>query len=308
LEIIVVDNGSTDGSVGYVRGRYAGVEVVELGTNRGVGAGYMAGVYRAKGDYVALLSNDMAVEPSWVDHFLDALERNHDAVAAEPKYMNYYQRNRFEDVASAGRWIDRYGNNYTRGVNEVDHGQYDSEAYVFVAVTFFLRKALLELGGFDPFYFWGYEDIDLGWRIYMHRWRIVYVPRAIIFHKSGGTTRSSPSRRLNPHLYYLVKRNRLITLWKNYSYANAVRATIVASVEYVGTAIYYSYKRNPAYSKSLLKALTFVLRNLQTVLRLRYKAQSTRRAPDSEIVKFMKPYTGDLLKLVISQSSEVKSS
>jgi len=85
----------------------------------------MAGVLVAKGKYVAILSNDMEVEENWLTPLVEALEKMPWVAAAEPKYKDFYQRNKFDNSAAAGRWIDYFGNNYTRGAGKLDLGQYD---------------------------------------------------------------------------------------------------------------------------------------------------------------------------------------
>ena len=169
----MVDNGSTDGSVEFVKRNYPSVRIIRLKRNYGTSIGYMMGILNAKGKYVAVLNNDVKVDPGWLKPLVKYLEKVPDVVAADPKFRSYFYRNKFEDSAAAGRWIDYFGNNYTRGVNEVDYKQYDRPVYIIGVLTFFKRDILIRCGGFDPYYIFGYEDIDLGWRLYLMGYKYI---------------------------------------------------------------------------------------------------------------------------------------
>ena len=303
VEIILVDNASTDGSVEFVRENYPQVRIVRLSKNTYSCGGYMAGVMAARGKYVAILSNDMEVDENWLTPLVEVLEKMPWVAAADAKYKNFYQRDRFDDTAAAGRWIDYFGNNYTRGVNEVDRGQYDKPIYIIGVITVFKRDILLKVGGFDVSYLFGYEDIDIGWRLYLAGYKVLYVPESVIYHKCGASSRIKPlARRPLSKFYYLVKRNKLISIIKNFSILNILRALLVAYFEYLLLSWYFFLTGNKVYGLAIVRAMIYSLRNARKIMAKRAVVQSLRRRSDKEIMRYMVPYSG-----VIVESLELLS-
>ncbi len=297
FEILLVDNGSTDGSVEFVTQNYPQVRILRLKFNIGVGTGFMAGVLRSRGKYVALLNNDLEVDPKWLRPLVDVLEKLPKVAAADPKYRDFYHRERFDRTVAAGRWIDYFGNNYTRGVMEVDTGQYDRPVYI-MGQTLYKRDILLKLGGFDPSYIFGYEDIDFGWRLYLAGYKAVFVPESIIYHKSGGTTTDPKEGRIKYSFYYLNKRNRLISLIKNYSIARMLISLPVTLLEYMGITVYYLAKGKPAYALGILKAIIYTIKNMKRIMVSRAMVQKLRTVSDKGVSRYMVKYSGDLLKIL----------
>jgi len=299
FEIILVDNGSTDGSVEFVQQNYPTVKIVRLSRNIYTAGGYMAGVLVAKGKYVAILNNDIEVDENWLKPLVEVLERMPWVAAADAKYRNFYQRDRFDDSAAAGRWIDYFGNNYTRGANEVDHGQYDKPVYIMGVLTIFRKDKLLEVGGFDTSFIFGYEDIDVAWRLYLAGYKVLYVPKSVIYHKSGASTRDKPqAHRPRPEFFYLSKRNRLISLIKNYGVVNMIRALLVAYFEYFLLAWYFFLTGNKVYGLEIARAMIYPIRNLKKIVIKRAIVQCLRRRSDKEIMKYMVPYSGVIAELL----------
>ena len=264
----------------------------------------MAGVLAARGKYVAMINNDMEVDENWLTPLVEALEKMPWVAAADAKYRNFYQRDKFEDTAAAGRWIDYFGNNYTRGVNEVDRGHYDKPIYVVGVITIFKKDILLKVGGFDISYLFGYEDVDVGWRLYLAGYKVLYVPKSVIYHKCGASSRAKPlARRSLPKFYYLVKRNRLISIIKNFSILNMLRALLVAYLEYFLLSWYFFLTGNKVYGLAVVGALIYPLKNAKKIMTKRVVVQSLRRRSDKEIMKYMVPYSGiivEALKLLLS--------
>lgn len=297
FEVILVDNGSDDGSVDYVQKKFRQVKIIKLKKNYGTAIGYNIGAFMAKGKYVAILNNDVEVDPEWLTPLVGILEKIPNVVAADPKFKSYYYRDRFDDSAAAGRWIDIFGNNYTRGVNEQDLEQYNKLVYIMGVLTIFKKDILIKSGGFDPLYVFGYEDIDLAWRLYLMGYKIVYVPSSIIYHKSGGTTRGR-GKKPKPGYYYLIKRNRLISIIKNYSIGNVLTALFFSLFEYILILIYFIMKKERRYSRDLFMAIINVFKNFRIILKRRYRVQSLRRVDDKYIRQYMLPYSGPIYELI----------
>src|SRR5690606_3255886 len=194
VEVIVVDNASTDGSQALLKTDYPWVKLVELPANRGFTGACNAGIRAATGDYIALLNNDTEVAPDWVAAVADTFERYPDAGSVASKMLLFDRRDTFH---TAGDYFTLDGRAGNRGVWQTDEGQYDREEYVFSACggSAVYRRAMLDdIGLLDDDFFFSGEDVDLGWRAQLAGWRCLYTPRAIVYHHlsatGGGVTAS----------------------------------------------------------------------------------------------------------------------
>jgi hypothetical protein len=302
FEVILVDNGSTDRSVEFVKRNFPSINIVRCKRNSGAAGGYNIGILHAKGKYVVILNNDVEVDLNWLSPLVELMEKFPNVGAVDPKYLDYYDRKKFDSAAAAGRFIDFAGNCFTRGADEEDTGQYDKVARVFTCCTMFRRDVLSEVGLFDPDFFYGFEDTDLSWRIMLRGYQILYVPSSRIYHKVGGTTLTkNPSCKKPRHkkgYYYLWKRNKLLLLLKNYSGKNILRAMPLAFLETLGYICYWTVKRDKQYSFETVKGTLWVLRNFNKIWAKHKFVQSLRRVNDTEIMKIMAPYSGDIIKFV----------
>lgn len=210
FEVILVDNGSTDGSQAYVRSHYPAVRLVELGHNRGFTGACNAGWEAARGAIIFLLNNDTEVDPRCLEAIVDAFNRRPRAGAVACKILLFDERNRFHTAGDYYRVDGIPGN---RGVWQEDVGQYAREEPVFSAcggAAAYRRAMLDEIGFLDDDFFFSCEDVDLAWRAQLAGWDVVYVPTAVVYHKvkaSGGSGVMSS---------YYDGRNFLYVIWKNY--------------------------------------------------------------------------------------------
>lgn len=209
FEVLLVDNGSTDGSQAYVRDCFPQVRLIELGQNKGFTGACNAGWLAAQGDIIILLNNDTAVSPTWLAELLNAFHRHPEAGIIASKMLLFDQRDRFHTAGDYYRVDGIPGN---RGVWQPDTGQYEQEEYVFGACggSSAYRRTLLEQIGFlDDDFFFSCEDVDISWRAQLAGWKVLYVPTAVVYHKlkaTGGNITSS----------YYDGRNFLYLIWKNY--------------------------------------------------------------------------------------------
>jgi GT2 family glycosyltransferase len=285
--------------VDFVRKNYPMVKVVRLRQNIFTAGGYMAGVLVARGEYVAILNNDIEVDPKWLKVLMKYMLKMPWVAAADPKFKDFFRRDLFENSAAAGRWLDYFGNNCTRGVWELDRGQYDKPAYIIGVLTLFRRDILLKVGGFDTSYLFGYDDMDIGWRLYLAGYKVLYVPEAVIYHKAGGSTRDRPgAARPRPEFYYLMKRNRVISLIKNYSLSNMFFSLFVTLLEYYLTLLYFISTREKVYGLMLVRAIWYPMRHLKKIIAKRVLVQSMRKVPDSVVRRYMVPYCGDIWRFL----------
>jgi GT2 family glycosyltransferase len=186
FETIVVDNGSSDGSGGFVRGEFQDARVVEMGRNVGFAAGNNAGARAAAGAWLAFLNNDTEAAPDW-------LERLHAAAAAHPDCALITSRIVFMDAPetldSAGDGYLRAGGAFKRGHGAPagDFGQ-PQEVFGACGAAFLIRRDVFDsLGGFEDAFFMVYEDVDLSYRARLLGHRCWYAADAIVLHAGSGT-------------------------------------------------------------------------------------------------------------------------
>ena len=215
--VIVVDNGSTDGSRKVLADEFPSVETLFFEQNYGFAEGYNRAVAEIECKYALLLNSDVAPASGWIVPLYEFMEKTPDAGACQPKLLSYNEPEMFEYAGAAGGFIDRHGFPYCRGrifaTCEKDRGQYDSVIPVDWAsgAALMVRKHLfVEAGGLDPRFFAHMEEIDLCWRIRLMGYNLYCVPSSAVFHLGGGSLPPS-----SPRKTYLNFRNNLLMLYKN---------------------------------------------------------------------------------------------
>lgn len=208
-EVILVDNGSTDGSQELLRRSYPQVRLLELKRNLGFTGACNAGFRVARGDYVILLNNDTEAHPAWLESLVDGFRRYPQAGILASKLLLFDRRDHFH---AAGDYYRLDGIPGNRGVWQRDEGQYDREEEVFGAcgaAAAYRRTMLDQIGFLDDAFYFSCEDVDIAWRAQLTGWRVIYLPRAVVYHKlkaTGGSVTGS----------YYDGRNFLYVIWKNY--------------------------------------------------------------------------------------------
>ena len=184
-EMILVDNGSTDDSISFMKEHYPDVHLVQLPSNSGFAGGTNAGIIEAKGEFILTLNNDTCV-------FSDFIEKLSQPMIREPAVGMCASKMITPDkkINSTGICISRSGAAWDRGGFEQDNGQYDHEEEVFgpCAGAALYRKTMLdEIGLFDEDFFLYMEDVDLAFRAQLSGWRCMYTHEACVIHTHGGT-------------------------------------------------------------------------------------------------------------------------
>ena len=191
LEIIVVDNGSTDGSCEHLRQHHPDVRVVPLAENQGFAGGVNAGIRVARGEYVALLNNDAWAAPDWLERLTVRLAAEPTAGACAPKIYRADGWEPTDRLDSTGELYSIWGLPFPRGRDEIDRGQYDDARAVFAvsgAASVYRASLFATVGELDPDFFAYFEDVDLSFRAQLAGFSMLYEPGAVVYHRVGASS------------------------------------------------------------------------------------------------------------------------
>jgi len=209
-EVIVVDNSSRDGSFARLAAEDHDAVLVPSGSNLGYGRGMNLGVARAHGEVLLVCNPDLVIEEGAVDSLLCALADNADVAVVGPKVLGvdgarYPSARRFPSLVDAAGHaafgLIRPDNPFTRRYQLADDDLDRERAVDWVsgACMAIRREAFASVGGFDPGYFMYVEDLDLCWRLHRAGWRVLYVPKAVVTHVGGVSSRRHPYKMLRAH-------------------------------------------------------------------------------------------------------------
>ncbi|MGZ6004857.1 MAG: glycosyltransferase family 2 protein [Candidatus Saccharimonadales bacterium] len=188
--LIVVDNGSVDGSVELIKTKFPDVILLEQTKNLGFAAGVNVGIKQAINDgakYVALFNNDAVADEQWLKQLAAYLDKYESVGIATCKLMDS-QHQRFD---STGDCYTIWGLPYPRGRGEAVGTQYDQDTEIFAAsggASLYRVSMLEQIGLFDESFFAYYEDVDLSFRAQLAGWKVAYVPTALAYHQIGATS------------------------------------------------------------------------------------------------------------------------
>ncbi len=188
-EVILVDNGSTDGSTGFIKTSFPEVILILFGTNRGFAAAVNRGIETATGDIIALLNNDIELEPQWLERAMSGLLHHKEAGSAACKMLRYDNRTIIDAV---GDGLTRGANPLTRGAGMHQGAISDREEFIFGAcagAALYKKGLFTSVGTFDESFISYYEDADLAFRSQLAGFKCIYVPSAVCYHKRGATAK-----------------------------------------------------------------------------------------------------------------------
>ncbi|MBS1977445.1 MAG: glycosyltransferase family 2 protein [Bacteroidetes bacterium] len=215
--IVVVDNGSTDGSASMMAIDFPSVQLIRIEKNLGFCGGYNLALKQIGATYYLLLNSDVEVTPGWITPLVNTMKGNPKAGAVQPKILAWKNKTHFEYAGAAGGMIDSLGYPFCRGrlfhSLEEDQGQYNDLARVFWAsgACIMVRSEVFHaIGGLDEEFFAHMEEIDLCWRMQRNGHEVYYQGASTVYHVGGGTLSAA-----NPRKTYLNFRNGLSLLYKN---------------------------------------------------------------------------------------------
>src|ERR671912_436608 len=284
FETIVVDNGSVDGSIAFVKEHFPEVHVVALGENRGIAAAFNAGIEASTGEYVVLLNNDTEQDPGWLEALVRAAEDRPEAGLFASKLVDFHDRTILDGAGDAMRLS---GLPYRLGHGERDTGRFGRPGYVFgacAAAALYRRDMLDEVGLFDEDFISYCEDGDLSFRAQLAGYRCFYVPDAVVYHMGSASTggkRSETATRLGT-------RNSLSLL---------VKALPLSAVPHIlpffilGQLARLLTAAATGSLRAHLEGLVGAWRHLPLMLEKRAEIQKRKQLPDADVRKLLKQFS-----------------
>jgi GT2 family glycosyltransferase len=279
FETIVVDNGSSDGSVEFVREHYPEVQILALPRNLGFCGGNNEGIRRSRGDWLVLLNNDTEVVSGYLSAIDQATHLFPQAGMFASKMLLFDSRS---IIDNCGFSVSQAGTAQEIGRNEVDAGQYKLGFQPFGpsgGAAAYSRKLLDTVGLFDEDFFLIYEDVDLAMRARLYGFKCYFVPGATVYHKYRMTLAQMPSWQVshgqkNVEYFYL----------KNMPAGLIVKYGALHVLYNVGGFFYFARK---GLLRPFLSAKFRVLRNLPLVWRKRRIIQTNRTVSTAELTSLL---------------------
>jgi GT2 family glycosyltransferase len=272
--IILVDNGSSDGSLEMVRESFAEVQIIPLAKNLGFSVGNNIALKGVSTEYVALLNNDAMPQTHWLANLVDALENHPTAGFAASKMLFYHKPDQ----------IDRAGDAYTTAGTALLRGRgktsaaYNNKKYVFGAcagAALYRTEMLRDIGFFDEDFFLLYEDVDLSFRAQLMGYKCIYVPEAVVYHVGSSSIGDD-----TPTSVYYSHRNLEWVYIKNMP-DSLIGKTILPHLIYnLAALIFFAAKGRGA---DYLKAKWDAIKGIRKALKKRRKIQKNKKALDTYI-------------------------
>ncbi len=280
-EIIVVDNGSTDGSADWIRTHYPGVRVLALERNLGFGGGSNAGIRAAKNDVVVLLNSDMRVDPHFLAPLLDGFTDERVFAVSCQIFLGDTTKRREETGLTQGWWQD--------GGLRVSHREDAAVDRLFPCFyggggsCAFDRRKFLSLGGFDellqPFYL---EDTDIGFLAWKRGWTVMYQPASVVHHEHRGTI---GKRFSGKYIESVLQKNFVLFTWKNIHGWGRLGSHFFFSLAGALVSAWSGNAPGRTSAPAILRACT----QLPAAVRSRWRARGLALIDDSEAFRRARP-------------------
>ena len=300
VNIYIIDNGSTDDSVEYIKEWYPEIKIIKLAANHGFAEGYNRGLAKINSKYVVILNSDVEVQPNWLDPIIDMMNADSEIVSTQPTILSLENKKMYEYAGAAGGFIDKWGYPFCRGrildTVESINKSYEKSMEVFWtsgAAMVTRTKIFKDLGGFDSDFFAHQEEIDFCWRAKRAGYKCMVSADSRVYHLGGGTLSYGSEQKV-----FLNFRNNLTMLLKNEKtatifYLIPLRLILdgIAGVKFLVAGNIKStwaiIKAHFAFYSSILKTMAKRKKIKQMLTRMRKKENSsTGRYKKSIIIKY----------------------
>ncbi len=283
VEVLIIDNGSTDDSLVFMRKFYPEYKIVALDTNTGFAHAVNVGITESHGDYVALLNNDTEVEPNWLTELVRPFSKDASIGIVASKLLNFYSR---DTIDSAGDVLNIVGQAYPIGGGCKNGPEWDSGRFIFSGTggaSLYSRKLFNSIGLFEETFFMYFEDVDLSYRAQRSGFTVWYQPTAVVYH-----IQKASSRKAKSFLEYLLYRNFVINYLINTPRALFFQRKSLLKFSLVFVHTFY-YQVKVGHLASALKTWWWLFTHIPLLVQLR-RDRSLRASPlvsDSYIGSFM---------------------
>ncbi len=261
FELLVVDNGSTDGSVKWLEDHQ--IPSIFLEENTGFSGAVNIGIRESVTPYVILLNNDTEPQPDYVKEMVKAIEGSPKIFSVSSKMIQLYHKDLMDD---AGDMYSVLGWAYQRGVGQKSSG-YNKACRVFSAcagAAIYRREVFDKIGGFDEDHFAYLEDIDVGYRAKICGYENWYCPKAVVYHVGSGTSGS----KYNSFKVKLAARNNLYLNYKNMPLLQLILNFLPILA---GMAVKYMFFRRIGFASDYMEGVKEGLKTLKKTKKVRFQ-------------------------------------
>jgi GT2 family glycosyltransferase len=286
FEVIMGDNASTDNSVAYTRKYYPWIRVIEFEYNYGFCKSNNKCAKQAQGLYLVFLNNDTYVDKNWLKELVAG-------VLAEPGTLSCASKILFPHlkkgtiINAAGGVIFPSGCGLYEGWMADDAPDFNIKKYTGFgcgAGVLIQKDFFLQTGGFDEYYFYSGEEMDLGFRAWLSGYKVFYNPLAVMYHYMGKT--GFRGKGVTPTIEFLVVRNNLYFILKNFEWYMAIEGFLLFELKALLKIGYALVQRNFPICKSIVKAHLHILKDIRKIRKSRLRVQKLRKVSDRNLRKF----------------------
>lgn len=284
IEIILVDNGSRDGSVDFVKKYFPKIKIIKNKKNLGFAEGNNIGYKYCNGEFILFLNNDTKVTPDFLIKLLKPLKNNPTIGGVQSKILFMDDPKRLDAV---GSFLTNTGFLYHLGVYKIDSPKFNKEIDIFSAkgaCMCFKRQVLEEvaINGdiLDSRFFAYFEETDLCHRVWLLGYRIVYVPSSVIYHKYGATSQ----RLRKPFIEYHSYKNRIAAYIKNLGFINLLKILFLHLVSVQALSLVFMLRGKLTIFLSIQRAILWNILNIKETLEYRKIVQNKIRTVKDDII------------------------
>ena len=281
FEIILVDNNSTDDSIEFVKNTYPSIMIIKLDKNRGFAEPNNIGARISKGEFLLFLNNDTKVTTNFITELIKIAKQDQQIAICQSMLLKPNG-----SVDSSGDYIDSIGVSFS-SKKKIENVK---EILSARGASMLIRKKVFdELGGFDEKFFASFEDVDLGWRTWIRGYKVLIVPKSIVYHIGGKTV-----DKLRSQVAFHGMKNQLSLRITNFESSNAIKSLVLSTIIY-GSKIFpvwlnYKFKGTTSFTatkyeekifakpsfKIILKSLIWILKNQKYLAKKRKVVNSNR--------------------------------
>lgn len=283
FEIIIVDNGSHDGSLEYfekARKSFKNFSIIKNRKNLGYAEGNNIGFKEAKGDLILLLNNDTIVEPDFLDVLVKEIQSNKKIAGVQPKILSFPEKNIIDSV---GSYFIFSGFLYHYGHNKKDNEKFNKKSKIFSmkgACMLFRKEAIDKVGLFDNSYFAYFEETDLCLRLWIAGYKIYYIPASKIYHKGGKTA----VKLNNAFIQYNSYKNRIYTYLKNFQAKTLLRIMPIHIILCELSSLLYLFTFKFSIFLAIQRGIIWNIVNFNKIINDRKKIKELRCVDDNKFL------------------------